>query len=98
MFVADYSAVRYTRKGKVLYFLGRLMQDALLPVEQRLILLRCGMGEDAPLSFAQLAKRLELSSSREAVRRYVQAVEKTRAAIPGSELSFWVASYEPKTL
>lgn len=97
MFTVEHTAVRYTKKGKVLYFLGRLMQDVLLPVEQELILLRCGVGENAPLSFAQLAGRLALGSSGEAVRRYLQAVEKTRAAIPGSELAFWVASYDPKT-
>lgn len=98
MFAVEHTAVRYTKKGKVLYFLDRLMQDVLLPVEQKLILLHCGVDEDEPLSFAQLAGRLELSSSKEAARRYLQAVEKTRAAIPGSELAFWVASYEPKTL
>lgn len=98
MFAVEHTAVRYTKKGKVLYFLNQLMQDVLLPVEQELILLHCGVGEDAPLSFSQLAGRLELSSSKEAARRYLQAVEKTRAAIPGSELAFWVASYEPKTL
>lgn len=98
MFTTAHAAVRYTKKDKVLYCLDRLMQDTLLPLEQRLILLRCGVGEDAPLSFAQLAEQLALSSSKETARRYLHAVEKTRAAIPGSELAFWVASYDPQFL
>lgn len=98
MFAPEHTAVRYTKRNTVLYFLGRLMRDALLPAEQRLILLRCGVGEDVPLSFAQLARRLELGSAKEAACRYAQVVEKTRAAIPGSELAFWVASYDPQVI
>lgn len=66
----------------------------LLPEDRKLILLHCDVGIKAPLSFTVLSRQLYMGSSRETSRRYIEAVEKVRNAIPGSQLAFWVASYD----
>lgn len=94
MFNPDHSAVRYTHRGQVLHHLSILMGASLLPEERKLILLHCGVGTEAPLSFAALGRQLALGTAGEASRRYDKAVEKVRSAIPGSPLSFLVISYD----
>lgn len=94
MFNPTHSAVRYTDRNRVMHHLTQLMRKVLLPEERKLILLHCGVGAQAPLSFAVLSRQLSIGTSGDTSRRYTEAVEKVRNAIPGSQLDFWVASYD----
>lgn len=93
MFDPHRHAVRYTNRYQVLHHLSILMRKKLLPEERRLILLHCGIGTEAPLPFTVLSSRLSLGNAADTERRYIQAIEKVRTAIPKSKLSFWVASF-----
>ena len=47
------------------------------------------------MPFGQVAKTLDLPSPRYARAFYDQAVDKTRQAIPGSELEIYLTRYTP---
>jgi len=95
MFVQSCDTVLYIYRKRVLHYLMLLMKKVLLPEERTLILLHCGVGTAAPMEFNRLAKYFHLDTSKITEQRYNEAVQKTRAAIPGSELEKWIASYEP---
>ena len=83
---SDTVAVRYADRRKVLTLLSGLMRTALQVEERRALLLRCGFGQPRPLRFGEIAGLLCLTSPQAARSCYLHAIEKTRSAIPGSEL------------
>jgi hypothetical protein len=95
MFMPNYKSIQYVYRGCVLHHLIRLMKDKLLPKESQLILLHCGVGVAAPMEFEKLAVYFQLDTPEITEQYYNEAIQKTRAAIPGSELENWIASYEP---
>lgn len=95
MFQTDDKAVRYTNRGEVLHQLSILMHTALCPAERRAVLLHCGVGMAQPLPFQDIASVLAMPSPGHAKACYVRAIQKTRAAIPGSRLERYVAYYTP---
>jgi len=47
------------------------------------------------MEFDELAVYFKSGTPEIAEQYYNKAIQKTRAAIPGSELEYWIASYEP---
>ena len=93
MKIQENMAVQYVERGRVLSLLFDLMGTALSVRERRALLLRCGFGLDGPMPFGRVAKTLDLPSPRYARAFYDQAVDKTRQAIPGSELEIYLTRY-----
>ena len=81
-------------RKQLIFSLLRLMRRVLIPNDYKLILMRCGM-DDAPglMEFDELALFFGLPSPGCAQRRYERAVDRVRAAIPGSEVERWIGSY-----
>lgn len=95
MFQTTYAAVQYTSRREVLHHLAVLMRVALRPAERRTVLLHCGIGVAQPMPFQDIAAALAMPTPGHAQACYVRAVQKTRAAIPGSKLERYVAYYAP---
>ena len=95
MFVQSCDTVRYIYRNCVLHYLMLLMRKVLLPEERQLILLHCGVGTTAPMEFDKLSEYFQLDTSKITEQHYNKAIEKTRAAIPGSKLEKWIASCTP---
>ena len=95
MFPITDKAVQYTIRKEVLFHLAALMRAALCPAERHTILLHCGIGASHPLPFQDIAAILAMPSPGYAQACYIRAVQKTRAAIPGSNLERYVAYYTP---
>lgn len=93
MKIQEDMAVQYVERGRVLSLLFELMGTALSAGEHRAVLLRCGFGLDEPMPFGQIAKVLDLPSPRYARAFYDRAVDKTRQAIPGSELEGYLTRH-----
>lgn len=78
----------------VLSYLRKLMQAVLTALEYQIVMLHCGMyTKGQPVNFSVLAQTFHLSSPQEAAAIYQEAVRKTRAAIPGSQLENWIVCY-----
>ena len=97
MYLQTHDSVRYVDKGCVLYHLVSLMEKELSPKERKIIYCYCGMNVEAPMGFGKLADHFRFDSLEHARHSYHEAVRKTRAAIPGSELERWVASFQSVT-
>ena len=95
MFNKEYTAFQYTDRVFVLRYLTRIMKKELHPKERNLVYCHCGIGIDAPMGWQELASRYKLASPEIAKEHYHRAIEKTRAAIPGSELDELVVGYNP---
>ena len=95
MITKEYTAFQYTDRGLVLRYLTRLMKKELHPKERSLVYCHCGIGVDVPMGWKELASHCKLDSPKVAKERYFIAIEKTRAAIPGSELDELVIGYNP---
>ncbi len=76
-----------------LEYVRELMNETLTSVEEMTVLLHCGFLTGDPVSFSDIAKLTQLSSSESAEEVYCQAVRKVRAAIPGSKLETWFTGY-----
>lgn len=98
MFTQKYESYRYVNKDRVLLRLTQLIEKVLLSQERQLIYLYCGMENEEPMKFHELAEHFKLGSAELAEQRYNEAVNKTRAAIPGSELEYCIAGYIPKNV
>ncbi len=88
-------AFQYTDRGRVLHHLAVLMRRVLSANERRALLLHCGVGVEYPQQFDQIALQLALPSPQAAQASCQAAVQKTRAAIPGSRLERYLARYTP---
>ena len=95
MITKEYTTFQYIDRGLVLRYLTRLMKKELHPKERNLIYCHCGIGVDAPMGWKELASHCKFASPKVAKERYLRAIEKTRAAIPGSELNELIAGYNP---
>ena len=95
MFTKEHTAFQYTDRIFVLRYLTRLMKKVLHPKERDLVYCHCGIGVDVPMGWQELASHCKFASPEIAEKCYYRAIEKTRAAIPGSELDELVAGYNP---
>lgn len=77
----------------LLEYVRELMSETLTSVEEKTILLHCGLLTGSPISFSEISRMLQLCSSDNAEELYCQAVRKVREAIPGSNLEMWFLGY-----
>ena len=94
MYLQSHDSVRYVDRECVLYHLVSLMEKELSPKERKIIFCYCGMNVEAPMGFDKLADHFRFDSLKHARHSYHEAILKTRAAIPGSKLERWVASFQ----
>ena len=86
--------VHITHTKYVYRFVRELMRQTLTETEDQLVMLHCGIYTKGKImSFAQLAELFSLDNAQEAKRIYQEAIRRTRAAIPGSKLEFWINCY-----
>jgi len=94
MFERNYGAIQYIDRERVLRHLLQIMIKELLPKERQMIFLRCGLAIAEPMEFDQLAARFQLGTPVIAEEYYNKAIQKTRAAIPGSKLEKLISGYK----
>ena len=95
MFGENYEACQYTDRNLVLRLLTRLMEEELLKEERNIIYLHCGIGVGSPMGFSEITSYLRFDSLESTKLYYNKAIQKTRSAIPGSELEALIAGYRP---
>ena len=86
MTMSFHTGIDYVHRGYVLRFLVALMKQVLSVKERKLIFLRCGFWVASPLDYRDLANRLKFGTPQSAEACYHSAIQKTRAAIAGSEV------------
>jgi len=91
----NYEACKYTDRNLVLRLLTRLMEEELLKEERNIIYLHCGIGVESPMGFSEITSYLRFDSLESTKLYYNKAIQKTRSAIPGSELEALIAGYRP---
>ena len=71
MFTKEHQAYQYTDKGRVLRHLTHLIKKELLPQERQLIYLHCGIGNEEPMKFNDLAAYFKFDSAEITERYYL---------------------------